>query len=68
LIASYKKRIGLSELRISGLPEVGERSRLVFLRVLNTSPLQDNTAAIDGVRIVLGAFNGLSAIMSEFRI
>ena len=68
LTASYKKRVGLSKLRFSGLSRVSKRRWLVFRRVLNTSPLQDNKAAIDDVRIALGAFNVLSAIMNEFRI
>jgi hypothetical protein len=68
LTASYKKRVGLSELRLSRFPWVSERTRLVIRRVLNTFPLQDNREAIDDVRNALGTFDALLAITSKFHV
>ena len=46
---------------------VSKRPRLVFYRILNTFPLQENNALIDNALNVLGTFNVLLAITSEFR-
>ena len=56
LTASYRKRIELSELRLSRPSRVSERPQLVICRALSTFPLQDNKASTDGVRNTLGTF------------